>query len=109
MIATHRDFLARNGQSSTIRRYLAALSHAFTMAVKEGRLTGDNWFFSLSNHKINWAVCGFEALTKGHSSWPHARRERGLKQCQKLPSRPLIPKNLQAQAFILSGLSRWRG
>jgi hypothetical protein len=34
-MVAHRDLLARNRQSSTVRRYLAALSHALTIAVKE--------------------------------------------------------------------------
>jgi integrase len=42
MIAAHRDTLARNCQSSTARRYLAALSHAFTIAVKDWQWCEDN-------------------------------------------------------------------
>ena len=42
MIAEHRDILARTRKSSTVRRYLAALSHAFSIAVKEYQWLDDN-------------------------------------------------------------------
>jgi integrase len=42
IIAEHRDILAQTRKSSTVRRYLAALSHAFTIAVKEYQWLSDN-------------------------------------------------------------------
>jgi integrase len=51
MVATHRDLLARNRQSSTVRRYLAALSHAFTLAVKEWHWTEDNPVLKIAKPK----------------------------------------------------------
>jgi integrase len=51
MVATHRELLARNRQSSTVRRYLAALSHAFTLAVKEWQWTEDNPVLKITKPK----------------------------------------------------------
>ncbi len=42
LIAEHRDTLARTRKASTVRRYLAALSHTFTIAVKEYQWANDN-------------------------------------------------------------------
>lgn len=42
MIAEHRDILARTRKSSTVRRYLAALSHTFTIAIKEYQWANEN-------------------------------------------------------------------
>ncbi len=42
MLAEHRDSLARTRKNSTVRRYLAALSHVFTIAVKEYQWLNEN-------------------------------------------------------------------
>ena len=42
LIAEHRDLLARTRKNSTVRRYLAALSHTFTIAIKEYQWLEDN-------------------------------------------------------------------
>jgi site-specific recombinase XerD len=42
MIAEHRNILAQTRKGSTVHRYLAVLSHAFSMAVKAYQWLDDN-------------------------------------------------------------------
>ena len=42
LIADHRDLLAQDHAPATVKRYLAALSHAFTMAMREWQWMEDN-------------------------------------------------------------------
>jgi hypothetical protein len=42
LIAEHRDILAKTRKSSTVRRYLAALSHTFTIAIREYQWINEN-------------------------------------------------------------------
>jgi integrase len=51
LIAGHRDRLLRDRANSTVNRYLAVLSHAFTMAVKEWQWCDDNPVRKISKPK----------------------------------------------------------
>jgi integrase len=51
LIAGHRDRLLRDRANSTVNRYLAVLSHAFTMAIKEWQWCDDNPVRKISKPK----------------------------------------------------------
>jgi integrase len=51
LIAGHRDRLLQDRANSTVNRYLAVLSHAFTMAVKEWQWCDDNPVRKISKPK----------------------------------------------------------
>jgi integrase len=50
-IVEYRDLLARTRENSTVRRYLAVLSHAFTVAVQEWEWMNENPFPKVSKPK----------------------------------------------------------
>jgi hypothetical protein len=50
-IVEYRDQLARTRENSTVRRYLAVLSHAFTLAVREWEWVNENPFHRVSKPK----------------------------------------------------------
>src|SRR4029434_4378390 len=50
-IVEYRDQLARTRENSTVRRYLAVLSHAFTVAVQEWEWVNENPFHKVSKPK----------------------------------------------------------
>jgi integrase len=51
LIVEYRDKLARTRENSTVRRYLAVLSHAFTVAVQEWEWVHENPFHKVSKPK----------------------------------------------------------
>jgi integrase len=51
LIVEYRDKLARTRENSTVRRYLAVLSHAFTVAVQEWEWLTENPFHKISKPK----------------------------------------------------------
>ena len=51
LIVEYRDKLARTRENSTVRRYLAVLSHAFTVAVQEWEWANENPFHKVSKPK----------------------------------------------------------
>ena len=51
LIVEYRDKLARTRENSTVRRYLAVLSHAFTVAVQEWEWVNENPFHKVSKPK----------------------------------------------------------
>jgi len=51
LIVEYRDKLARTRENSTVRRYLAVLSHAFTVAVQEWEWLHENPFQKISKPK----------------------------------------------------------
>ena len=50
-IVEYRDKLARTRENSTVRRYLAVLPHAFTVAVQEWEWVNENPFHKVSKPK----------------------------------------------------------
>jgi integrase len=51
LIVEYRDKLARTRENSTVRRYLAVFSHAFTVAVQEWQWCDENPFHKVSKPK----------------------------------------------------------
>src|SRR5215510_12290157 len=51
LIVEYRDKLARTRENSTVRRYLAVLSHAFTVAAQEWEWVNENPFHRVSKPK----------------------------------------------------------
>ena len=51
LIVEYRDKLARTRENSTVRRYLAVLSHAFSIAVQEWEWVNENPFHKVSKPK----------------------------------------------------------
>jgi integrase len=74
LIVEYRDKLARTRENSTVRRYLAVLSHAFTVAVQEWEWVQENPFHKISKPKEPRGRVRF--LT-------HDERERLLAACRQ--------------------------
>src|SRR5262249_5120466 len=74
LIVEYRDKLARTRENSTVRRYLAVLSHAFTVAVQEWEWLNENPFHKVSKPKEPRGRVRY--LT-------HDERERLLEACRQ--------------------------
>ena len=89
LIVEYRDKLARTRENSTVRRYLAVLSHAFTVAVQEWEWVHENPFNKVSKLKEPGGRVRF--LTDDE-------RERLLDSCQ-------VSRNSSLYTIVVLALS----
>ena len=89
LIVEYRDKLARTRENSTVRRYLAVLSHAFTVAVQEWEWVNESPFHKVSKPKEPRGRVRF--LTDDE-------RERLLDSCQ-------VSRNSSLYTIVILALS----